>query len=126
MQAFHRVSDLLVSGTDAVLRSLQGYAGRAWLLAAWQDVYVDRVQGQLQHLFLSLLARVAPLAQPPPIRLFICMSSAWSLCADSALERSVVPQTQRTLMAYFCCHHNCICESEEGTTLYKQSSLLGY
>ena len=56
-QAFHRVSDLLVSGTDAALRSLQGYTSRAWLLAAWQDVFVDRVQGQLQQLFLSLLAR---------------------------------------------------------------------
>ena len=60
MQAFHRVSDLLVSGTDAALRSLQGYAGRAWLLAAWQDMFVDRVQGQLQHFYLSLLARAAP------------------------------------------------------------------
>ena len=59
-QAFHRVSDLLVSGTDAALRSLQGYTSRAWLLAAWQDVFVDRVQGQLQQLFLSLLARAQP------------------------------------------------------------------
>ncbi len=48
---------LLLAGGDSVLAALEGTSKRPWLARAWQDVFVDLVQGQLQHLFLSLLAR---------------------------------------------------------------------
>ena len=36
---------------------MRGYQQQSGVLRTWQDVFVDLVQGQLQHLFLSLLQR---------------------------------------------------------------------
>ena len=35
------------------------YQQKEWVLRSWRDVFVDLVQGQLQHLFLSLLSGLA-------------------------------------------------------------------
>ena len=61
VQACEGVEALVLGGTDSVLAAMESYTKRAWVLRAWQDVFVDLVQGQLQHLFFSLLSR----AQPP-------------------------------------------------------------
>ena len=66
MQACEAVEQLVLGGTDSVLAAMEGYTKRAWVLRAWQDVFVDLVQGQLQHLFFSLLARARPDAREPP------------------------------------------------------------
>lgn len=39
-----------------MLRAMESYTKQAWVLRAWQDVFVDLVQGQLQHLYISLLS----------------------------------------------------------------------
>lgn len=57
MQAFEGIAQILLAGTDSVLQAMEMYTKRAWVLRAWQDVFVDLVQGQLQQLFLSLLSR---------------------------------------------------------------------
>ena len=56
-QAFEGIAQILMAGTDSVLHAMELYTKRAWVLRAWQDVFVDLVQGQLQQLFLSLLSR---------------------------------------------------------------------
>ena len=56
LQAFEGVAQILLAGTDSVLHAMDVYTKHAWVLRAWQDVFVDLVQGQLQHLFLSLLS----------------------------------------------------------------------
>ena len=40
--------------------ALKVYQQKEWVLRSWRDVFVDLVQGQLQHLFLSLLSGEAP------------------------------------------------------------------
>ena len=40
--------------------ALKVYQQKEWVLRSWRDVFVDLVQGQLQHLFLSLLSGLAP------------------------------------------------------------------
>jgi hypothetical protein len=67
---------MLRAGTDSVLRAMEVYTKQAWVLRAWQDVFVDLVQGQLQHLFLSLLSRAPKIAA--------LNSSCMTLCSDSA------------------------------------------
>jgi hypothetical protein len=62
-QAFEGIGQILLAGTDSVLQAMEMYTKRAWVLRAWQDVFVDLVQGQLQQLFLSLLSR-APIPLP--------------------------------------------------------------
>ena len=54
-----------MAGTDSVLRAMETYTKQAWVLRAWQDVFVDLVQGQLQHLYVSLLS--SELAPTPPV-----------------------------------------------------------
>lgn len=56
-QAFEGIAQILMAGTDSVMHAMELYTKRAWVLRAWQDVFVDLVQGQLQQLFLSLLSR---------------------------------------------------------------------
>ena len=63
-QAADEVERLVLGGSDSVLAALEGYTKRAWVLRAYQDMFVDLVQGQLQHLFLSLLGRART---TPPI-----------------------------------------------------------
>ena len=72
-QAADEVERLVLGGSDSVLAALEGYTKRAWVLRAWQDMFVDLVQGQLQHLFLSLLGRART---TPPI--FSCFESCSS------------------------------------------------
>ncbi|CAL8469580.1 g9121 [Coccomyxa elongata] len=57
IEAFEGIAQILMAGTDSVLHAMELYTKRAWVLRAWQDVFVDLVQGQLQQLFLSLLSR---------------------------------------------------------------------
>ncbi|EIE21455.1 hypothetical protein COCSUDRAFT_66895 [Coccomyxa subellipsoidea C-169] len=57
VEAFEGIAQILLAGTDSVLQAMEMYTKRAWVLRAWQDVFVDLVQGQLQQLFLSLLSR---------------------------------------------------------------------
>ena len=61
MQAYEGAAQIIMAGTDSVLRAMESYTKQAWVLRAWQDVFVDLVQGQLQHLYISLLS-----SEPPP------------------------------------------------------------
>ena len=63
MQAYEGAAQIVLAGTDSVLRAMESYTKQAWVLRAWQDVFVDLVQGQLQHLYTSLLSSepLAPL-----------------------------------------------------------------
>ena len=45
-----------MKGGGSILSGLQVYQAKEWVLRSWRDVFVDLVQGQLQFLFLSLLA----------------------------------------------------------------------
>ena len=45
-----------MKGSASILSGLQLYQAKEWVLRSWRDVFVDLVQGQLQFLFLSLLA----------------------------------------------------------------------
>ena len=65
MQAFEGIAQILLAGTDSVMHAMEMYTKRAWVLRAWQDVFVDLVQGQLQQLFLSLLSREPRIHLPP-------------------------------------------------------------
>ena len=56
MQAFNSSSSLIMKGSASILSGLQVYQAKQWVLHSWRDVFVDLVQGQLQFLFLSLLA----------------------------------------------------------------------
>ncbi|KAK9806582.1 hypothetical protein WJX73_004732 [Symbiochloris irregularis] len=56
-QAHTEITTVLARGLKAVVRALKGYQQRQWSLLSWQDVFVDRLQGQLQHMLLSLLSR---------------------------------------------------------------------
>ena len=60
LQGYQRVSTMISTGITSILRALKAYQQQSTLLKAWQDVFVDLVQGQLQHLFLSLLAGGLP------------------------------------------------------------------
>jgi hypothetical protein len=55
-QSLATTSDRIIAGTESVLRGMTTFQKRDWLLRSWRDVFVDLVQGQLQHLFLSLLS----------------------------------------------------------------------
>ncbi|KAL3158433.1 hypothetical protein ABBQ38_010667 [Trebouxia sp. C0009 RCD-2024] len=55
-QAFSSSSSLIMQGSASILSGLQVYQAKQWVLHSWRDVFVDLVQGQLQFLFLSLLA----------------------------------------------------------------------
>lgn len=59
LQAYGEVTSMLAKGLRVVLKALKGYQGRQWALLAWQDVFADRVQGQLQHMLLTLLSRAS-------------------------------------------------------------------
>eukprot|EP00891_Asterochloris_glomerata_P001742 jgi/Astpho2/1742/Aster-04163 len=65
LQALHLTSDLLLSGSGSILAGLQVYQQKEWVLRSWRDVFVDLVQGQLQHLFLSLLSGFMKMAGVP-------------------------------------------------------------
>ena len=56
MQAYEGAAQIIMAGTDSVLHAMESYTKQAWVLRAWQDVFVDLVQGQLQHLYVSLLS----------------------------------------------------------------------
>ncbi|KAK9813244.1 hypothetical protein WJX72_011382 [[Myrmecia] bisecta] len=56
LQAFTGISELVLRGSESILAGMRVYRSSQWVLRSWQDVFVDLVQGQLQHLFLSLLA----------------------------------------------------------------------
>ena len=60
LQAFNSSSALVMRGSASILSGLQVYQVKEWVLRSWRDVFVDLVQGQLQFLFLSLLAGNAP------------------------------------------------------------------
>ena len=53
MQGYRRVSTLLDEGLASVLQAMKSYQQRSIILRSWQDVFVDLVQGHVQHLFLS-------------------------------------------------------------------------
>lgn len=55
-RAFAFASDLLQRGLSALLQGLRVYENHSRLLATWHNSFVDLVQGQLQHFFLSLLS----------------------------------------------------------------------
>lgn len=55
MQGLRQASVLVGSGIPSVLRAMQAYQRHAGLLKSWRDVFVDLVQGQVQHLLLSML-----------------------------------------------------------------------
>ena len=60
LQAYEGAAQIIMAGTDSVLRAMESYTKQAWVLRAWQDVFVDLVQGQLQHLYVSLLSSEFP------------------------------------------------------------------
>ena len=60
LQAYEGAAQIIMAGTDSVLRAMETYTKQAWVLRAWQDVFVDLVQGQLQHLYVSLLSSELP------------------------------------------------------------------
>ena len=68
-QAYEGAAQIVMAGTDSVLRAMESYTKQAWVLHAWQDVFVDLVQGQLQHLYTSLLSSEAI---PIPLHLATC------------------------------------------------------
>ena len=47
---------------DFLLDNMQIYEAHAWAAGAWQDVFADLVQGQLQQLFLALLQRIVAIS----------------------------------------------------------------
>lgn len=55
MQGQRVVLNLLNEGLASILHALKSYQQHSVILRAWQDVFVDLVQGHVQHLFLSLL-----------------------------------------------------------------------
>ncbi|KAK9817324.1 hypothetical protein WJX74_004288 [Apatococcus lobatus] len=55
-EAFTALSELVERGAESILQGMRVYTSRQWVLRSWQDVFVDLVQGQLQHMFLSLLS----------------------------------------------------------------------
>lgn len=55
-QAYKDISGLVGGGTVNVLQAMSGYERHPVVLKSWRDVFVDLVQGQVQHLLLSLLA----------------------------------------------------------------------
>lgn len=57
-QAHLQVSRVMSDGSVSILMGMSGYERHPALLKSWKDVFVDVVQGQLQHLLLSLLAGV--------------------------------------------------------------------
>ena len=75
-----------MAGTDSVLRAMESYTKQAWVLRAWQDVFVDLVQGQLQHLYISLLS-----SKPPAPSLRLRNSE---VCAQVGWEDAIVKLTQ--------------------------------
>ncbi len=54
VQGYRRVSTLLDEGLASILRAMKSYQQQSIILRSWQDVFVDLVQGHVQHLFLSL------------------------------------------------------------------------
>ena len=64
LQAYEGAAQIIMAGTDSVLRAMETYTKQAWVLRAWQDVFVDLVQGQLQHLYVSLLSSELALRHP--------------------------------------------------------------
>ena len=77
--------------------SLKEYERQAWVLAGWQEVFVNVVHGQLQNLFLSLcqqLLAVAALAAPPGLSAAV-VGSARSTVESAAPFAAV--QRRRTL-----------------------------
>ena len=74
LQAFNSSSALVMRGSASILSGLQVYQMKEWVLRSWRDVFVDLVQGQLQFLFLSLLAGTAP--PRPPWGLLLVMHQA--------------------------------------------------
>ena len=90
MQAYEGTAQIIMAGTDSVLRAMETYTKQAWVLRAWQDVFVDLVQGQLQHLYVSLLSSELPPATPSVPNMItlvpsvieaqmrqLCMSLSW-------------------------------------------------
>lgn len=78
-------------------RSLKEYERQAWVLAGWQEVFVNAVHGQLQNLFLSLcqqLLAAAALAAPPGLSAAV-VGSARSTVESAAPFAAV--QRRRTL-----------------------------
>ena len=77
--------------------SLKEYERQAWVLAGWQEVFVNVVHGQLQNLFLSLcqqLLAAAALAAPPGLSAAV-VGSARSTVESAAPFAAV--QRRRTL-----------------------------
>ena len=46
---------LISNGFASLLQSLKSYQSQSVVLRSWQDVFVDLVQGQAQHLLFSVL-----------------------------------------------------------------------
>lgn len=65
LQGFGKALGLVNEGVASILGAIQGYQKQSVILRSWQDVFVDLVQGQVQHLFLSLLQG------PPPSPSFL-------------------------------------------------------
>lgn len=66
-----------MKGTASIVSGLQVYQAKEWVLHSWRDVFVDLMQGQLQFLFLSLLAGAAPFPLSNFISLFLFLSAGF-------------------------------------------------
>ena len=69
-----------MKGSASILSGLQLYQAKEWVLRSWRDVFVDLVQGQLQFLFLSLLARAGFFECQTLLRTIIIQLSALCQC----------------------------------------------
>ena len=77
MQAYEGAAQIIMAGTDSVLRAMESYTKQAWVLRAWQDVFVDLVQGQLQHLYISLLSSKSPAAPSQSRKSEVSAQAGW-------------------------------------------------
>ncbi|KAI3430892.1 hypothetical protein D9Q98_009301 [Chlorella vulgaris] len=73
---------LLVQGLERLLRSLKEYERQKWVLAGWEEVFVNSVHGQVSNLFLSVCQQLLAAAQ---------------LEAPSTLSSAVVSSTRSTV-----------------------------
>lgn len=67
LQGLKNASSLLNEGLASILQALKSYQQQSVILRSWQDVFVDLVQGHVQHLFLSLLEGVLAFLGTAPL-----------------------------------------------------------
>lgn len=69
-----------MNGSAGILSGLQVYQTKEWVLRSWRDVFVDLVQGQLQFLFLSLLAGMTQSRASCSVTTFVYTGRCKLLC----------------------------------------------